>query len=122
MEDRLHLRLQVQPHDRLGDPVRHCRHAQSSDPCPSRFGISTARTGGGKYVPDDIRFQSLYRFPFRSCSNSAIDSPSTPGSPVVRLDPLVRLPDHLLGNLKRLRLRLVHRLLPHSQLAADKPG
>jgi len=24
---------------------------------PEDFGISTARTGGGKYVPDDIRFQ-----------------------------------------------------------------
>jgi len=28
---------------------------------PEDFGISTARTGGGKYVPDDIRFQILYR-------------------------------------------------------------
>ena len=28
-------------------------------PPPCGFGISTARTGGGKYVPDDIRFQIL---------------------------------------------------------------
>ncbi len=26
---------------------------------PEDFGISAARTGGGKYVPDDIRFQIL---------------------------------------------------------------
>ena len=26
---------------------------------PEDLGISTARTGGGKYVPDDIRFQIL---------------------------------------------------------------
>ena len=26
---------------------------------PAALGISTARTGGGKYVPDDIRFQTL---------------------------------------------------------------
>jgi hypothetical protein len=26
---------------------------------PEALGISTARTGGGKYVPDDIRFQTL---------------------------------------------------------------
>jgi hypothetical protein len=26
---------------------------------PDALGISTARTGGGKYVPDDIRFQIL---------------------------------------------------------------
>jgi hypothetical protein len=28
-------------------------------PPPCGFGISTAITGGGKYVPDDIRFQTL---------------------------------------------------------------
>ena len=27
------------------------------------IGSVAARTGGGKYVPDDNRFQSLYRFP-----------------------------------------------------------
>ncbi len=26
---------------------------------PEAFGISTALTAGGKYVPDDIRFQTL---------------------------------------------------------------
>jgi hypothetical protein len=26
---------------------------------PLSFGISTSRTGGGKYEPDDIRFQTL---------------------------------------------------------------
>ena len=36
-------------------------------PLPPAFGISTAFTGGGKYEPDDIRFQSLYRLLFRSC-------------------------------------------------------
>ena len=28
-------------------------------PGPCAFGISTALTGGGKYEPDDIRFQIL---------------------------------------------------------------
>jgi hypothetical protein len=42
-------------------------------PPPCCFGISTARTGGGKYVPDDIRFQILYRLFFRSASNPAMD-------------------------------------------------
>jgi hypothetical protein len=28
-------------------------------PAPCAFGISTAFTGGGKYDPDDIRFQIL---------------------------------------------------------------
>src|SRR4029450_13165735 len=45
------------------------------------FSISTSRMGGGKYEPDDIRFQTLYRLPFKSCSNAANDSPSTPAAP-----------------------------------------
>ena len=45
-----------------------------------RLGDSTASTGGGKYDPDDIRFQILYRLFFRSDPNSAIDCPSTPGA------------------------------------------
>src|ERR1019366_9244200 len=48
---------------------------------PFAFGIFTVRTGGGKYLPDDIRFQILYRFPFRFLSKSAIDCSSTPAAP-----------------------------------------
>src|SRR5262249_43531045 len=48
---------------------------------PLSFGISTSRTGGGRYEPDDIRFQTLYRLPLRSCSNAASDTPSTPAAP-----------------------------------------
>jgi DDE_Tnp_1-associated len=54
-------------------------------PGPCAFATSTARTGGGKYVPDDIRFQILYRLPFRSFSKPATDSPSTPGAPLFAL-------------------------------------
>ena len=54
-------------------------------PPPCGFGISTARTGGGKYVPDDIRFQILYRLFFRSASKSSIDCPSTPAAPLFAL-------------------------------------
>src|SRR6266516_4625267 len=54
-------------------------------PPPCGFGISTARTGGGKYVPDDIRFQILYRFRSRSASNSSIDCSSTPAAPLLAL-------------------------------------
>jgi hypothetical protein len=28
-------------------------------PSPCGFAISTARTGGGRYEPDDIRFQTV---------------------------------------------------------------
>ena len=49
------------------------------------LGISTARTGPGKYDPDDIRFHSRYRFPERSSSNCPIDTPSAPAAPPFRL-------------------------------------
>jgi hypothetical protein len=49
-------------------------------PPPCGLGISTARTAGGKYEPEDIRFQILYRLFFRSDSNAARSTPSTPGA------------------------------------------
>src|SRR6266480_6930493 len=52
---------------------------------PDFFGISTALTGGGKYVPELIRFQSLYRLFFNSGSNSWRDCPSTPPAPSLAL-------------------------------------
>lgn len=42
-------------------------------------------TSGGKYVPEDIRFQTLYRLFFRSASNAPIDTPSTPDEPLFPL-------------------------------------
>src|SRR5580704_14672594 len=48
---------------------------------PLAFGISTRRTGGAKYDPDDIRFQTLKRFLFRSFSKAAMETPSTPAAP-----------------------------------------
>lgn len=50
---------------------------------PSALAISTALTAGGKYVPEDIRFQILYRLFLRSFSNSPIDTPSTPAAPLL---------------------------------------
>src|ERR1700694_4148756 len=51
-------------------------------PPPCGLGISTARTGGGKYDPELIRFQILYRLFFRSASNSSSVTSSTPGAPL----------------------------------------
>src|SRR5215469_17753815 len=48
---------------------------------PEDLGISTARTGGGKYVPDDIRFQILYKLLPRSFSNASMVTPSAPAAP-----------------------------------------
>jgi hypothetical protein len=81
MEDRLDLRLQLLGHHRLRDPMATVGIPSILVPAPCAFAISTARTGGGKYDPEDIRFQILYRLPCRSFSDSAIDCPSTPGAP-----------------------------------------
>src|SRR5260370_30997980 len=54
-------------------------------PPPCGFGISTALTGGGKYVPEDIRFKILYRLFLRSDSKSSMDRPSTPAAPLFSL-------------------------------------
>src|SRR6266545_3226229 len=45
--------------------------------------MATAFTGGGKYVPDDIRFQTLYRFSFKDFAKSSIDCLSTPAAPAL---------------------------------------
>ena len=59
VEDRLHAGLQRHRRRRLRDPVDDARDAEHSHPPLLPFlGISTARTGPGKYDPDDIRFHS----------------------------------------------------------------
>src|SRR5262249_990990 len=50
-------------------------------PFLSFLGISTARTGPGKYEPDAIRFHSLNRLPWRPSSNCSIVTPSAPAAP-----------------------------------------
>src|SRR4051794_15892255 len=45
--------------------------------------MSTDLTGGGKYVPEDIRFQTLYKLFFRSFSKTSMDTPSTPAAPLL---------------------------------------
>src|SRR5450631_565804 len=52
---------------------------------PFFFGMATAFTGVGKYVPDDIRFQIRYRLLFNSDSKSSIVSLSTPAEPALAL-------------------------------------
>ena len=106
MEDRLRPSVPAQarpPSARFGPrrwALRECgplRHAA--------LGISTARTGGGKYVPEDIRFQILYKIAFRSFSNPRWSRPSTPGGTLIRLHLLVRLPHQLLRYGERLAFR-----------------
>ena len=87
---------------RLRDTIRHRRHTQ--DPrttTPPALGISTIRTGDGKYFPTTSgstactgSFQVLPELP--------TDTPSIP-APLLALHLPKRRQDHLLGDLKRLR-------------------
>ena len=48
---------------------------------PDFFGIGTALTGGGKWLPETMRFQSLYRLSPSLSSNRSIVSASIPAAP-----------------------------------------
>ena len=105
VEDRFDLRLQTAW---LPPSARPCprpwarpaswsrRHAASVSPPPSPEAESS--------VPEDIRFQILYRLSFRSFSNSSIDTPSTPGAPLLAFTLPIRLPYLPLRDIKRLVL------------------
>src|SRR5713101_6511237 len=86
-EDGFHVRLESHFDDRLRHAICYRGTPRMRSP-PFFFGMATAFTGGGKYVPDDIRFQSLYRLFFKSASKSAIDCSSTPQPPALALTAL----------------------------------
>jgi hypothetical protein len=58
---------------------------------PLSFDISTSRTGGGKYEPDDIRFQILKRFPFSPSRLPPSLHPRYRASSLQRTRPSLRL-------------------------------
>ena len=82
----LHPRLQRQCDHRLRDPVGHGGNTQAFW-CPHRAASVSPPPApeAGSSVPDDIRFQILYRLFFRSVSKSSIDCPSTPAAPLFAL-------------------------------------
>ena len=110
MEARLHARLQAQPHNGLSDSVRDGRHPQDPHPLASRLGdlhglhrwrdIAARRQA----IPELV--QVPLEVPFKLGDRLLVH----PGRALVGLDPLIRLPDHPFGDLKRLVLppRLAH--------------
>ena len=102
MEQRFHLRLQIRPHDRLGDPVRHGGHAEHADPLASclRYLHRTHRRREvrprGHPIPELVEVP--FQVPLELCDRLPVDT----RGPLVGLDLLVGLPDNPLGNLKRL--------------------
>ncbi len=105
MEARLHLRLQVQVHDRLRDPVGDRGHAEHPRPTTALWYLD--RLHRRRHVapraepipelvevPRQVRLERLDRL--------LVDT----GSSLVGLHPQPRLPDQPLGNSKRLAVRL----------------
>src|ERR1039457_1577090 len=105
VEDRFHLPLQIHRRHRLGDPVVHSRNAEDprSSPC-LRYchGLDRRRevTPRREPVPqlEQVVFQILLVLLDRA--------PVGTRRALVGPDPQIRLPAHMLGNLKRFRLRL----------------
>ena len=107
MEDRFDLRLQIHPDHRLRDPVGHGRHAEHPDPvCLLLSGSPPLSPAAGNSCPTTADSTACTDSSSRSCSNSSIDCLVDARRTLVGLDPLKRLPDHPLGDLKRLVLRL----------------
>ncbi len=70
------------------------------------FGISTARTGGGKYVSEDIRFHSFKRYALVVLFEMLRATPVDASTSLVCLDLLVGVLDDPFGDHKRLLLQL----------------
>jgi hypothetical protein len=85
MKDRLHLGLQIQVGDRLGDPVRdggHAEHSNSSSAPPRYLNRSDRRR---HVAPRGQPIPELVGVPRRFLSNAWIDSSSTPSAPRLAL-------------------------------------
>src|SRR5208337_2784411 len=81
MEPRLHQRLQDHLDDRLRHAVGNGRNAERPRAAVVLRYLDEPHGRRMIRAPDAIRFQTLYRLPFRSCSNLASDTPSTPAAP-----------------------------------------
>jgi hypothetical protein len=104
VEARLHARLQVQPHDGLGDSVRDGRHPKDPHPLASRLGdlhgLHRRRDIAPRRQPIPQLVQVPLEVPLELLDRLLVH----PGRALVGLDPLIRLPDHPFGDLKRLVL------------------
>ena len=84
MEDGFRSRTQYYRHHSLGDPAGDTRYPESPY-AASAFRYFHRPDRRWKVLPDESRFQSLYRLSFSSCANSVSDCPSTPAAPLLAL-------------------------------------
>src|SRR5215218_755420 len=106
-------RLQMHGHDRLRDPVGDRRHAQHSDTRAVRFGDLDRLDRGWKVRPRAHPVPDLVEVVCKIGLERPEILPVHFWRALVGLDPPPRLPDHQLGNHKRLVFGLWHvRSLP----------
>ena len=129
MEQRLHLRLQIHPHHRLGDPVRHGGHAEHPHPFASCLRYLHRTHRRREIRPRGHPIPQLVEVPLEVllelCDRLLVDT----RGPLVGLDLLVGLPDNPLGNRKRLGLSAsirspappTHRAVDHQTNPDDPP-
>ena len=121
VEHGLHLRLQVQVHDRLRDPVGDRGHAEHPRPAAAFRDLDRPHrrrhvAPRAKPIPELVEVPRQVRL--ERLDRLLVDTRSPP----VGLHPQPRLPDQPLRNRKRLavRLRLAHRLLPRASRLTDQ--
>ena len=105
MKPRFHHRLQLHGHHRLRDPVRDRRHAQHSDPTTMRLGDlhrpDRRREVGSRAHPIPDLVEVVLQIGLELVEILTVHSRRS----LVGRDLPPRLPDHQLGNRKRLVLR-----------------
>src|SRR3954451_15552687 len=107
VEPRLHRGLQVPAHNRLRDPVRDRRHPEHSRAAVSlRYLNSTHRRR--EIRPRRQPIPEFVQVPVKVLLELRHRLAVNPGSALVRPDPPIGRPHGLLGDLKRLWLRLAH--------------
>jgi hypothetical protein len=112
VEHRFHLRLQVQAHDRLGDPVRDRGHAKDSDPTAVLGDLH--RTHRRREVaPRRQPIPELVEVAFQVNLELRHRPLLDPRRSLVRLDPPIGLPHHPLGDGKRLWFAHLGSSQPH---------
>jgi hypothetical protein len=121
VEHRLHFGLQVQPDDRLGDPVRdggNAEHPHASIPLGYLHRAHRRREVAPRRQPVPELEQVPFQVPLELLDRLLVNA----GRALVGLDPPIGLPNRPFGDIKRLRLRLAHPAPPARKRLTAKPA
>jgi len=106
VEQRFHVRLQIQSHSGLGNSVRNGGHAERSHALVPRFRYLHSTDRRREIAPRGHAIPELVEVPFQVLLELRDRLPVNTSGPFVGFDLLVCLPNNPLGNRKRLSLQL----------------